>query len=78
MFGRTKKLGPSNQTPANPVPVVKDSSGAPAVDLGKVAAAGHVNLSKTAEKVGVSLRKRNLAGMRGRVIVLLDHSGMGR
>lgn len=78
MFGRTKKLSPSSQTPANPVPVVKDGSGAPAVDLGKVAAAGHVNLSKAAEKVGVSLAKRGLAGMRGRVIVLLDHSGSMR
>jgi len=75
MFGRKKKLSPSNQTPANPVPVVKDTSGAPAVNLAKIAAAGHVNLSKAAEKVGVSLQKRGLAGMRGRVIVLLDHSG---
>ncbi len=69
MFRRSK------QTPANPVPVNKDIWGTPAVDLAKVAAAGHVNLSKTAEKVGVSLQKRGLAGMRGRVIVLLDHSG---
>lgn len=75
MFGRTKKLSRSSQTPANPVPVTRDHSGASAVDLNKVAAAGHVNLSKTAEKVGVSLAKRGLAGMRGRVIVLLDHSG---
>ncbi len=75
MFGRKKKLSPSNQTPANPVPVVRDTSGAPAVNLGKVAAAGHVSLSKTAEKVGVSMTKRGLNGMRGRVIVLLDHSG---
>lgn len=75
MFGRTKKLSRSNQTPANPVPVVKDAAGNPAVDLGKVAAAGHVKLSKTAQTVGVSLAKRKLAGMRGRVIVLLDHSG---
>ncbi len=75
MFGRKKKLSPSNQTPANPVLAIRDHSGAPAVDLNKVAAAGHVNLSKTAEKVGVSLAKRGLGGMRGRVIVLLDHSG---
>lgn len=69
MFGRSK------QAPANPVSVVKDPTGQPAVDLGKVAAAGHVNLSKAAETVGVSLTKRGLAGMRGRVIVVLDHSG---
>lgn len=71
MFGRTK----STQQPANPVEVRMDPTGQPAVDLEKVAAAGHVNLSKTAEKVGVSLAKRGLAGMRGRVIVVLDHSG---
>ncbi len=77
MFGRNKSktLSPSTQTPANPVPFVRDTTGASAVDLNKVAAAGHVNLSKTAEKVGVSLTKRGLNGMRGRVIVLLDHSG---
>ena len=69
MFGRSK------QSPANPVQVRQDPNGQPAVDLGKVAAAGHDNLSKTAEKVGVSLAKRGLAGMRGRVIVVLDHSG---
>jgi hypothetical protein len=67
MFGR------SNQGPANPVQVVKDPSGAPAVPLEQVA--GHPVLKEAAEKVGVSLRKRGLAGMRGRVVVLLDHSG---
>lgn len=69
MFGRTK------QNPANPIAVTKDPSGAPAVDLDAVKAAGHVDLAKRAESVGVSLRKRNLAGMRGRVVVVLDHSG---
>ncbi len=39
MFGRTKKLSPSSQTPANPVPVAQDGSGAPAVDLTWIAAA---------------------------------------
>ena len=71
MFGRTK----STQQPANPVALFKDPTGGPAVNLDKVAAAGHVNLAKTAGVVGVSLRKRGLAGMRGRVIVVLDHSG---
>lgn len=75
MFGKARNIFKSNQSPANPVPAIRDTTGAAAVDLNKVAAAGHVNLSKTAEKVGVSLAKRNLAGMRGRVIVVLDHSG---
>lgn len=67
MFGRNKT------GPANPVQVRKDPRGAPAVDLNKVA--GHPVLKQAAESVGVSLRKRNLAGMRGRVVVVLDHSG---
>lgn len=71
MFGRTK----NTQAPANPVRVAKDASGAAAVDLDAVKAAGHVNLAKGAETVGISLRKRGLAGMRGRVVVVLDHSG---
>lgn len=75
MFGRKTASTVSNQTPANPVPVTQDPTGAPAVNLAKVSGAGHVNLSKTAETVGVSLAKRNLAGMRGRVVVVLDHSG---
>jgi hypothetical protein len=70
MFGSKTK-----HTPVNPVRVVKDATGAPAVDLDAVKAAGHVELAKSAGTVGVSLRKRGLSGMRGRVIVVLDHSG---
>lgn len=73
MFGRSKSA--TTQVPANPVRIVKDASGAAAVDLDAVKAAGHVSLAKGAATVGVSLRKRNLAGMRGRVVVVLDHSG---
>lgn len=57
MFGRSK----SKQEPANPVRVVKDATGAAAVDLDAVKAAGHVDLAKGAATVGVSLRKRWLA-----------------
>jgi hypothetical protein len=71
MFGRSKG-------PANPVTATKDASGAAAVDLGAVKAQGHVSLAMTAETVGMSLRKRNLAGMRGRLVVVLDHSGSMR
>lgn len=74
MFGRSKNAA-SSQDPVNPVRVVKDAGGASAVDLDAVKAAGHVDLAEGAATVGVSLRKRNLAGMRGRVIVVLDHSG---
>jgi hypothetical protein len=70
MFGSKTK-----HTPVNPVRVVKDAAGTPAVDLDAIKAAGHVELAKSAGTVGVSLRKRGLSGMRGRVIVVLDHSG---
>lgn len=69
MFGRNKS------GPANPVRYIKDPSGQPAVDLGDIEKKGHVSLSKEARTVGVSLQKRGLAGMRGRVVVVLDHSG---
>lgn len=75
MFGKNRSTATSNQSPANPISFTKDTTGKPAVDLDKVTAGGHINLSKTAETVGVSLRKRDLAGMRGRVIAVIDHSG---
>ena len=56
------------------VSLVKDPTGAPAIDLGTLGES-HVDLKKRAEKVGLSLSKRGLDGIRGRVIMLLDHSG---
>lgn len=56
------------------VNLVKDPTGAPAVDLTTLSEQ-HVDLRKRAEKAGVSLSKRGLDGIRGRVIMLLDHSG---
>jgi hypothetical protein len=63
----------SNPRPANPVTVRQDPAGAPAVDLNQLTA--HPGLKAAAETVGVSLRKRGLSGMRGRVVVVIDHSG---
>lgn len=54
--------------------LVKDPTGAPAVDLSTLDSR-HVDLRKRAEKAGVSLSKRGLDGIRGRVVMLLDHSG---
>lgn len=64
----------NNKSPAKTVKLVKDSSGASAVSLDKI---GQVSpsLRKKAEAVGVSLQKRNIAGIRAQVVVVLDHSG---
>lgn len=56
------------------VNLVKDPTGAPAVDLTTLSDQ-HIDLRKRAEKAGISLSKRGLDGIRGRVIMLLDHSG---
>lgn len=64
-----------NLTPINPVHLRQDSSGAPAVDLSKLHADGHVDLVKRARKAGISLSKRGLSGMRAQAVLVLDHSG---
>lgn len=61
--------------PQKTVTLTKDTSGAPAVDLTKVRADGHEDLAKVAEKAGLELSKRDLSGLRGKVVALLDHSG---
>jgi hypothetical protein len=60
--------------PARTINLVKDPSGAPAVNLAKVREAGHIDLVKRAEKAGISLSKRNLGGLRGAVRLYVDHS----
>jgi len=60
---------------ARTINLVKDPTGAPAVNLTKVREAGHVDLVKRAEKAGISLSKRNLSGLRGAVRLYVDHSG---
>lgn len=79
MFGmKSKKAGGfKSDKPANPVRLVMDLGGAPAVSLEKVDTStdAGISLVKKANKAGVSLSKRSLSGLRGRVILLLDHSG---
>lgn len=65
----------SSMAPANVVKLVKDPSGSSAVNLSKVRDAGHVDLAKKADKAGVSLSKRDLAGIRAQAVLILDHSG---
>ena len=66
---------PAPTGPARSIKLVKDEAGAPAVDLTKIRAQGHVNLAKSAEAAGVSLQKRGLAGIRAQGIIAVDHSG---
>lgn len=54
--------------------LAKDPSGAPAVDLNKVRER-HPELAKRADKAGISLSKRGLAGIRAQACLYLDHSG---
>jgi len=60
--------------PARTISLVKDPTGAPAVNLAKMREAGHIDLVKHAEKAGISLSRRNLGGLRGAVRLYVDHS----
>lgn len=60
--------------PTDALTLVKDPSGAPAVDLTKLRAQ-HPDLVKRAEKAGISLSKRGLDGIRAQAALYLDHSG---
>jgi len=74
MPARTDGDQGAQQVPARTISLVKDPAGAPAVNLGKVREAGHIDLVKRAEKAGISLSKRNLGGLRGAVRLYIDHS----
>jgi hypothetical protein len=71
MFG-SKKI-----TPLRTVNLVKDPEGRSAVNLTKLTQQGntHIDLAKRSDKARISLEKRNLAGIRAEVVMLLDHSG---
>lgn len=61
--------------PARTIHLTKDPSGGSAINLSKVRADGHINLAKRADKAGIALSKRGLAGIRAQAVLVLDHSG---
>lgn len=69
-----------NKTPAKTVSLTQDPTGAPAVNLTKVRESGSdgLDLAKKADKAGLALSKRGLAGIRAQAVVVLDHSGSMR
>lgn len=74
MFG----IGKSDRSPVNPVALVRDAGGSAAFNLDKLRDDGHVSLVKAADKAGIALSKRDLAGVRAQAVVVLDHSGSMR
>ena len=70
--------GKPQLTAARSVVLVKESSGAPAVNLAKIRESGHVDLAKRADKAGLALSRRGLGGIRAQAMLILDHSGSMR
>lgn len=57
------------------VKIMRNATGSPRVSLDKISAAGGVDLTKAAQAAGVSLSKAGLQGIRGKAVLVLDHSG---
>jgi hypothetical protein len=74
-MGLFDRFKPTGVTPARTVNLVKDPSGGSAINLAKVRDAGHIDLAKRADKAGIALSKRGLAGIRAQAVLVLDHSG---
>lgn len=53
----------------------KAVSGESAVSLDEIESKGGISLRKKTEAVGISLKKKNINGIRAQVVLLLDHSG---
>jgi hypothetical protein len=77
LFSRKTAPGPANPSPgpARTIRLTKDSTGSSAINLSKVRDAGHIDLAKRADKAGIALSKRGLAGIRAQAVLVLDHSG---
>lgn len=65
----------STSGPARTINLTKDPTGSSAINLSKVRDAGHIDLAKRADKSGIALSKRGLAGIRAQAVLVLDHSG---
>lgn len=74
LFNRKKDETPASG-PTRTIKLTKDVTGAPAINLSKVREAGHIDLAKHADKAGIALSKRGLAGIRAQAVLVLDHSG---
>lgn len=61
--------------PSRTIKMTKDPAGSSAINLSKVRDAGHIDLAKRADKAGIALSKRGLAGIRAQAVLVLDHSG---
>jgi hypothetical protein len=72
LFNRKNDDSPG---PARTVKLTKDSTGSSAINLSKVRESGHIDLAKRADKAGIALSKRGLAGIRAQAVLVLDHSG---
>ena len=74
-MGLFHRKTPSDAAPARTINLTKDPAGSSAIDLSKVRSAGHLDLAKRADKAGIALSKRGLAGIRAQAVLVLDHSG---
>lgn len=72
LFNRKTDSAPG---PARTINLTKDPAGSSAINLSKVRDAGHIDLAKRADKAGIALSKRGLAGIRAQAVLVLDHSG---
>lgn len=75
IFGNKTKSTESVTGPSRTIKMTKDPSGGSAINLSKVRDAGHIELAKRADKAGIALSKKGLAGIRAQAILVLDHSG---
>lgn len=75
LFNRKKDDTRPRQRPAHTVKLTKDAAGGSAINLSKVREDGHIDLAKRADKAGIALSKRGLAGIRAQAVLVLDHSG---
>lgn len=83
MFGKSRRGGPPPAPSIHfrpvrpPVKIIRDTTGRPAVDLGRITLekGQAISLTKKVDAVGVALANRGLSGIRVSPLVILDRSG---